>query len=195
MTFEREKQGYLDELYKPDRSKKGGVDMEIAHIINLINEHKDWYTTSSCAGRIDLLRVPDSGRKDQAEWLFVSHSEVKFEELQLGLMRIKNENIKEQVWFRQEAPIFHIATRTIKDAQNIVDAAKFAGFKRSGIMATNKRIMVELTSTEFMDTIISRDGEILVSDEYIKILVEEANKKLKRARGKAEKLFELLKKI
>lgn len=195
MTFETEKQGYLNELYKPDRSKKGGVDMEIAHIINLINDHKDWYTTSSCAGRIDILRVPLSGRKDEAEWLYVSHAETRFEDLKPALERIRNESIQEPIWFRQEAPIFHIATRTVKDAQNIVDAAKFVGFKRSGIMATNKRIMVELTSTEFMDTIIAKDGQVLVSDEYLKILVEEANKKLARARLKAEKLFVQLKTI
>ena len=50
--FEKEKQDFLS---KKDKSKKGSIDDGIIGLINLINSKSDYYTTSSCAGRIVLL--------------------------------------------------------------------------------------------------------------------------------------------
>ena len=176
----------MSKLYKPDNSKQGNVDKEIAYLIDKINDSDKYYTTSSCAGRIVLIMIPKSGRKDEAEWVFKSHNLVEFENLPLDKFP------EEPVWFRQESAIFHVCCKTIEDAQSIVNKAKTAGFKRSGIMATTKRIMVELTSTESIDVPITRKGELLVNEDYIKILINEANKKLKRSRDKVDKFFKLL---
>ena len=193
MTFESDKKKYLAELYKPDKSKKGNVDVEITHVIDAINKKENFYTTSSCAGRISIIKIPKSGRKDEAEWFFVSHAEIKFDELKDALKKVSE--TKEAVWFREEAPILHICARTIEDAQKITNIAKQSGFKRSGIMSTKKRFMVEMTSTEFLDTIIAKEGNVIVTEDYIKILAAESNKKLRRARQKLERFFEGLKKI
>ncbi len=54
-------------------------------------------------------------------------------------------------------------------------------------MATEKRAVIEITSTEIMDTIIADKGKMLVSENYMKRLILEANKKLKRNFAKIEK--------
>lgn len=183
MTFEDEKRTYMDNLYKPDRSKKGNVDEQISYILDKINSLDDYYTTSSCAGRIVLIKIPRSGKKHEAEWLFTSHDEIKIEDLPL-------DNFPEEtVWLRQESAIFHICCKDLESAQKLVDSSKFIGFKRSGIMATNKRIMVELTSTESMDVPIAKDHKLLVDLNYINYLVNQANQKLRRNREKIKKLF------
>lgn len=186
--FDKDKKEYLSALYKPDFSKKGNVDREIAYLLDKINSLPNYYTTSSCAGRIVLIKIPKRvNRKDEAEWLFTSHKKVKFEDLPL------NKFPKETVWFRQESAILHICARSIDTAQELVNNAKFVGFKRTGIMATKKRIMVEMTSTEHMDVPIAMNGKLIVDKDYIKLLVVEANRKLMRSRAKAKKFYYLLK--
>lgn len=185
--FDSEKKEYLNDLYKPDFSKKGNVDKEIAYFIDKINSFPNYYTTSSCAGRIVLIQFPkNSNRKDEAKWLYTTHKKAKFDDLPLKSFP------KEMIWFRMEAAILHVCCRTIESAQELVNNAKFVGFKRSGIMATKKRLMVEMTSTEHMDVPISVNGKLIVDKDYIKILVKEANKKLMRSRAKTKKFFDIL---
>ena len=43
-------------LSKIDKSKKNSIDKNIKSLINIINKSDDYYTTSSCSGRIVLLR-------------------------------------------------------------------------------------------------------------------------------------------
>ena len=54
---------------------------------------------------------------------------------------------------------------------------------------------MELVSTERVDAIIAKDGDVLVSDNYIKVLVEESNNHLKRSWEKIEKLRSAISKL
>ena len=86
----------------------------------------------------------------------------------------------------------HIACKTLKDAQKLYDIAKSAGWKKSGIIALEKRIMLELNSTEKLEfPIINK--KILVDDEFLKIITKESNKNLKKSWEKIGKLTNLLK--
>ena len=49
--------------------------------------------------------------------------------------------------------------------------------------------MVEIIGTESMETIIAKKGKLLVTDDYLKLLLDEANKKLKRNCKKLEELY------
>lgn len=42
-------------LSKADLSRKGGVDEDVVEFVQLLNEREQYFTTSSCAGRIILL--------------------------------------------------------------------------------------------------------------------------------------------
>lgn len=42
-------------LNKLDLSKKGSVDEDIAHVVSLLNSFEEFFTTSSCSGRIILI--------------------------------------------------------------------------------------------------------------------------------------------
>ncbi len=185
--FEKEKKAYLDKLYKPDFSKKGSVDEEIKGLVDRINSLKDYYTTSSCAGRAMLIMIPkDQKRKDLAKWLFVSHKPIRFEDLPLKKFP------KNTVWLRQESMILHVCCRDLESAQEIIDKAKFVGFKRSGVMATKNRIIVEITGTEKMDIPITNGGKLAVTKNYLRFLANEVNKKMKINMGKMEKFQGLL---
>ena len=73
MNFDNNKKTFLAKI---DRSRKGSIDQEIISLVKLINSKKNYYTTSSCSGRIVLIKKR-SEKKQDAEWLFVSHKKVK----------------------------------------------------------------------------------------------------------------------
>ena len=75
--FSKEKSDFLK---KKDKSKKGCVDKDIKEIADEINSKKDYYTTSSCSGRIVLLEMK-SKRKDECNWIFANHDKVDFNEM------------------------------------------------------------------------------------------------------------------
>ena len=173
MTFENQKKVFLKRL---DKSKKGSIDKEIITLIKKINKNPNYYTTSSCSGRIVLIT---SGKKP-AKWVFLSHKQVTFKQ-------IKSVNLpKKDIWFKQEPFIIHIACRTIDDAQKLLNKARSVGLKRSGIQSIRKNI-IEIISTEHLETPIAEKGKLLIDDNYLKILVKQANKKLKQTREKIKR--------
>jgi len=175
-------------LAKSDKSKKGSIDKKILGLVNKINSLDDYYTSSSCSGRIMLIKRTDNGKKNEAEWLFVSHETIKFSDLKDALLNLPEED----VWFRQESMILHVCCRTIGDAEKMLEFASEAGFKRAGIAAAKKKIMVEILGTEFIDTIIAKKGKLLVDNNYLKILVEYANKKLTRGHERINKFEKII---
>jgi tRNA wybutosine-synthesizing protein 3 len=183
MLFETEKKDFLS---KKDKSKKGKIDDKILPLVNKVNSFLNYYTTSSCAGRIKLF-VP-SKRKQDTALIFVKHDKVTFNEVKKNLEKLP----KESVWFRQESFIIHVCCQTIENAQKLLDIANKAGLKRAGIITTKNKIIVELISTEHFDTIISQNGELLVNDSFLRILISEANKKLETNFEKLKKFWELL---
>jgi len=183
MSFEIEKKNFLS---KKDKSKKGRIDEKIIPLVNKINSFPNYYTTSSCAGRIKLF-VP-SKRKQDTKLIFVKHDKVTFNEINKNLKKLP----KESVWFRQESFIIHVCCKTFEDAQRLLDISNNAGLKRAGIITTKNKIIVELISTEHFDTIIAKNGKLLITDSFLKILTKEANKRLQNNFEKLKKFEKFL---
>ncbi len=188
MNFNKEKKDCLNRI---DKSKKGLIDKKIKQLVDLINSLKDYYTTSSCSGRILLIIIPKSGKKCDVDFLLASHDKVSFKEIKACLENIP----KQDLWFRQESMILHVACRTIEDAQKILDLSTLAGFKHSGIITTRKKIVVEIIGSDQFDTIIAKHGKVFVSDEHLRLLVDEANKKLEINSRKIKRFYNLVKDI
>ena len=185
-NFEKEKKDFLK---KKDKSKKGTIDEGIKPLIDFINSLDNYYTTSSCSGRITLL-VKKSDKKQDVSWLLHSHSKIKFNQIKNTLKDIP----EYPVWFKQEPAIFHVCCRTMEDAQNLVDIARFSGFKRTGIQSTRKKINVEIGSNEVVYTILAENGKLLVTGDYLKVLIKEANKKLEKNKEKIKRFYTSVKK-
>ncbi|MBW3022576.1 hypothetical protein KY308_00540 [Candidatus Woesearchaeota archaeon] len=181
MSFDTQKSS---QLKRQDFSKKGSVDGPVKNLIKKINKNPNYYTTSSCSGRIIILT---DEKKQNTKWQFVSHNKTSIKELKSALKTIP----KQPLWFRFEPMILHIACKTIEDASKITEKAKSAGFKHSGIFSINKRIIAEIRGTDFISSLISKNNKLAVNDSYLKIILEEANKKMKRNLEKIKK-FEFM---
>jgi tRNA wybutosine-synthesizing protein 3 len=174
--FDRSKRSVLEKLFKPDKSRKGGVDEMAVPVINALNEKKDFYTTSSCSGRISLFYESKSGKKHDSGWLFVKHNVVSLRELREPLESLPDES----VWFRCEAPIFHVACRDLVAADKLLDICRALGFKRSGIIGNSRRKLVEIIFNDKMDVPVASNGIIFVDDKFLSFLVKKANEKFRK---------------
>jgi len=194
--FEKQKAKYLKAMASDakDRSKKGDVDIQIKPLLDAINAHPDYYTTSSCAGRIDLFVEPESLKKHEGEWRFVSHDVVRFKELEPSLDKFPAQT----TWFRMEGAILHVCCRDMTAAEQFLRLCKETGWKHSGIMSssssTTGRIIIESTTSERMDVPIAKDNELFVPLKFVEFLVKEANDKLLRTREKMNRLEKAIRK-
>lgn len=87
--FAKEKSDFLG---KKDKSRKGSIDKGVIKIINALNSKKDYYTTSSCSGRIVLLEMKFR-KKNECRWIFMRHDKVTLNDINNALIKYHN-NIK-----------------------------------------------------------------------------------------------------
>lgn len=165
-----------------DRSKKGSVDEYAKPLIAALNKHADYYTTSSCAGRILVLHEPLSQKKHEASWPLVTHTQADPEAFVHALKTIAAP--QGVVWLRMQTVIIHVAAKDLEAANKLLDQFYPCGWKRSGIFSTANDIMIELLSVEGMNAPVMKDGERLVDDAFIREFIALANKKLAVAHQK-----------
>ncbi len=183
MSFSLDKKNSMEKL---DKSRKGDVDEHIKELVDSINELPNYYTSSSCSGRIMLMTMGSLGRKYESEWFFVSHDPVDASLIEL-------ENLpKETLWLRQEPVILHVCCKTVEDAKKLLSVTANTSFKYSGIVSLSKKIVIQIMGVDKMDVPVAKDGELLISREYFDYLVSEANKKLEMNFERINKLSRLL---
>ena len=171
-----------DILSKLDKSSKKSWDEKIISLCEKINSLENYYTTSSCSGRIVIM--VDQEKKAPNLFKFVSHDFINFENFWKYLPKQRARlNLK----FKQEPCILHVACKSLKDAQSLLDKAKLSGWKKSGIISTSGRIMVELNGTDKLEFPIMRDGEIIVNNNFLKVIIDKSNENLKKSWKKIEK--------
>jgi tRNA wybutosine-synthesizing protein 3 len=187
MSFQNEKRQFLS---KPDKSSAGKTDKAILPLVKTINSLENYFTTSSCAGRIILIK--EKGKKQKAGFLFISHEPINFKELEKSLQKAVKKT-KEVIYLKHEPAILHVACSTIVKAQEIVNASRECGWKKSGIIASKSKIIAEIVSVELLSTPAAIDGKIIINEKYLKFLVSEANNKLNLTRKKIKKLGDFLK--
>jgi len=166
------------------------VDKGISPILNIINKSENYYTSSSCFGRIVLLEIPEIGNKKEAEFLGKWHRKIRVNELLSSLKNAK----KGQLWILTQSPIIHIGAKTNIAAEKILKTAISCGFKNSGIKSIGKKIIVEICSTERLDSPIGVDGVILCKKEHLSLLTDISNNIIEKSTLKLYKLKEKLKK-
>ncbi|MCA9488151.1 MAG: hypothetical protein KC516_04285 [Nanoarchaeota archaeon] len=170
--FEKRKKDILEKL---DKSNIGGWDEKIVELCNKINNKKNFYTTSSCSGRIILLK--DKDKKAPNLFLFVSHEKVDFKKFIEAVKKIK----EKEVSFKQEPCGLHIACRNLDEAQEILDKARKIGWKKSGIISSKKRYIIELFGTAKLEFPIISKGKVLVDESFLRVALEKANKNLEKS--------------
>ncbi|KAL4608263.1 hypothetical protein GN956_G25246 [Arapaima gigas] len=138
---------------KVDLSKKGSIDEDICDVVRFINLSENFFTTSSCSGRIILIDgVSDCEdvQKQNSSWLFVTHQMCNKTDVISALKRSQGDAV-----FKFEPFVLHVQCKRLQDAQ-----------------------LLAVRSTHCLEVPLSHKGQLLVEDHYIDFLVEVANQKM-----------------
>ena len=159
-------------------------------LCRFISETKNYFTSSSCAGRIMLLDVLNEESKKDSSFHRKWHREVGFEELLEGI----NAKSNGMLWMRVEPFIMHLGCKDLEHAEKLLGIKNKAGIKRGGIiLAGEGKFMIELTGTQYLSVPVKDKGSVLVDESYLKILLGIANRKIAANYKRLEKFHALCK--
>ena len=137
-----------------------------------INNFQNYYTTSSCSGRIVLL---DDLNKKTSKFLFVSHHTCTLPE------------ITQNCWLLVEPPIIHVRCKDLQSAMFLLKNGVDSGFGKSGLISIEKPVL-EINSTERISNYLIPQLDRF----YLNQLNELSNKKLEKMKLKINKLYSIL---
>ncbi|XP_074629823.1 tRNA wybutosine-synthesizing protein 3 homolog [Acropora palmata] len=187
-SFQNQKVASLSQV---DLSKKGSIDDQIIALVKYINEKEIFFTTSSCSGRIAVFSELADQRKKWCQWLYVTHEEADADKILCSLRECHGDAV-----FKFEPFVLHVQCRDLESGQQMLKSALVSGFKNSGIVIGKKgNVIVAVRSTQSLEVPLVHDGELLVSAEYIRFLVNVANKKLEENQTRIERFFTNLRDI
>ena len=156
---------------------EGKADKKMIPLCRFVSKTKNYFTSSSCSGRILLLSLDKGERKKVSAFHRKWHRKVKFAEVRKAL----DEKTAYSVWLKQEAFILHIGTGDLTHAKQILSVMTKSGIKRGGIIVAKPgKFIVELQGTQGLAIPIKIGDELLISDEYLKTLVDIANDKYEK---------------
>ncbi|KAJ0250215.1 tRNA wybutosine-synthesizing protein 2/3/4 [Hirschfeldia incana] len=191
MEFEKRKAATLASIRSSvtDKSPKGYLDEPILPLLETINHHPSYFTTSSCSGRISILSQPkpnpNNSTKKKARggsWLYITHDPADPETV-LNLLFPPTPQIIDdpsELVFRFEPLIIAVECRDVRSAQSLVATAISAGFRESGITCCGegKRVIIAIRCSIRMEVPLGDAGKVLVTREYVRFLVDVANEKM-----------------
>lgn len=182
-AWARRKKHFLKRLERECR--EGRVDGDIVPLLRVLNSLSDYYTTSSCSGRIQIVSARLPGDKWHMITLAKWHRPVSVDEF-LSVIRGTDHP---DLWFSVQPPILHVICRTPKAALILLRLARNSGFKRAGVQGAKKqRYAVEIVGTERIEAPLRLNGIWMIREEALPMLVEVANKVLLRGKARLDRL-------
>ncbi|XP_051021758.1 tRNA wybutosine-synthesizing protein 3 homolog isoform X2 [Acomys russatus] len=154
-------------LSKADLSRKGSVDEGAVEVVELLNSRDEFFTTSSCAGRILLLDGSTNGsgvQKQHCCWLLVTHKPCVKDDVMAALNGTTSDAV-----LKFEPFILHVQCRTLQDAQ-----------------------LLAVRSTHGLEVPLSHKGKLMVTEEYIEFLLTIANKKMEENKKRIGRFYNCL---
>ena len=173
-----------------DLSPKGQIDKPIAALVQFINGISDHYvTTSSCSGRISVY---ESGGPKVIRWLLVRHGVITTSLVKAALISASTN--APLVNFKCEPFILHVQCSNLESASVLQQLAISCGVRETGLSVGKRKVILAIrTTANGLELPIASGPTLLVSDDYLDVIVEEANKKLLRNFEKLDKFLSLLK--
>ncbi|CAD7683021.1 unnamed protein product [Nyctereutes procyonoides] len=178
-------------LGRADLSRKGSVDEGAAGLVQLLNGREQYFTTSSCAGRIVLLDGGINGfevQKQNCCWLLVTHKPCVKDDVIAALKKANGDAI-----LKFEPLVLHVQCRQLQDAQILHSVAVDSGFRNSGITVGKRgKTMLAVRSTHGLEVPLSHKGKLMVTEEYIDFLLKVANQKMEENKKRIERFYNCL---
>src|SRR3989338_3706995 len=176
-------------LSKKDKSSKGSWDKHILKLCDKINKKKNYYTTSSCSGRLTIIR--NVLRAKRGVVLKSYHDALNYSDFKKDL----DEFLKKEkgIVIKFEPPIIHIACKDIHSMKELYETAKNSGWKNIGAISFESRYILEAKCSDRLEFPVVCDNKLIVDDKFFQICIKESNIKLKNCWKKINKFEQMIK--
>jgi len=180
-----------------DNSRKGSVDSLLVDFLSGLNAHPDYFSLSSCSGRICLVGntavgasddQTDKVRKKGCSWLHIAHNQVSTDVIWEALNNQASEREVEEggkvnggvITLKFEPFILHVQCRDTEAAKRLHTISLEAGYRNSGItLGKSGKVTLAVRSTHGLEVpLTDTSGSVLVDRRYVDFVVGEANRKL-----------------
>jgi len=181
VTFQQARERAMERL-ESDRSQ-GRVDPKAEPMLRALNDHPDHYTTSSCAGRVQLISVVAPGDKRSSHRWGIWHDAPTLDLVEAALTRWReatggeqvlaadgtaeeateltaDEGTEELLYLQAQSPIFHVACHGLEPACRLRALAVNCGWKYSSLRGFKG---VDPLDGEDWDTV--KDGTVIDGTE------------------------------
>lgn len=171
-----DKEKILEDLARLIEEDK--VDKGVLNILETINSHPDYYTTSSCEGRVQLIQMERIGDKKDSNVLGKWHQGTDIEGLTNALETWNGDGY---VYLLTQSPIFHVRCRNLKSAVKLQQIGFDSGFRYSTLRSMRLSegepyaITVELLTSYRLDIPLAHRGLLYPAREYLDFLLERCN--------------------
>lgn len=185
MQFQKLKQSKLSGV---DLSRKGGIDEPIRPLIEKLNSCQDYFSLSSCSGRVMIASKERNNEKQGLPWHSNLHHCPSVDELKSNL---KGQN----TILKYEPFILHVQCRDIGSAKLLLNEALQSGFRNSGLVPSKQgRCVLAVRSTLTLELpVTNAQGNVLISDAYVEVIQEIIQSKFEQNKtyvGRFEKSLE-----
>jgi len=164
----------------------GYLDIGAEGVLRALNSLEAVESTSSCIGRASIVEAEYPWeRRDESRIIYKSHSGVTPEELSLVIARFDT-----TIWLKVTGPIVHLRVDGLDCASKILEVARGAGFKHSGLISvTSEGYVLEIHSPTQLIVPLRIKGAIVVRGESLKALASKANEILLEGRKRLARLL------
>ncbi|KAF4322953.1 hypothetical protein JM18_000281 [Phytophthora kernoviae] len=182
-----------------DKSPKGCIDEPIVDLIKTINANPNYVTSSSCSGRIAVFcgEAATGNGSDLitkgGKWLIAEHATITFDQLVAALRSPDaTSSSSNMIIFKHEPFIMHVVCRDLDAAKELLQWGIACGFRESGVVLGNRKIMCAIrTTANGLEIPLGRNAEqLLVNEDYLRWIVGVANQKFEANKQKTDRLFD-----
>jgi tRNA G37 N-methylase Trm5/tRNA(Phe) wybutosine-synthesizing methylase Tyw3 len=189
-----------------DNSPKGSIDFPIRELCRTVNMHPDYFTLSTCSGRISLFESSaatatsgtgadvdaTNGKGQSGRWLLSRHGTVSADRVAAAVASCSSNS--SLLTLKHEPALLHISCRDIVSADRLLKASLAAGFRESGITTSSRKeqamvairgVGLMLSTPVYQDLAVSEAGE-----EWLKRLVDAANDRFRANEKRLVRLAE-----
>ena len=182
IRFKMVKERHRQTLQTALKQKK--VDRQAISLCLFLEKTKNYFTSSTCSGRIVLLKVNKQETKQDSAFIAKWHSATTIEKIWTALLG----KTTGEIWFKQEPFILHIGCMDFENAKSLLQIAKECGIKRAGINSAKEgKFMLELIGAQNIAFPVKKSGKILFEKKQLKYIVKRANEKLEKNYAMLEK--------
>ncbi len=182
--FRMTKERHKESLAKAVKDKK--MDSKALPICKFLHSQSNYFTSSSCSGRIVLMLFPKKEIKGEGIFFKKWHDKPNYNDFKKGIAE-KPDGI---LWLKVEPFIFHIETNSLDNANVLLASLREAGLRRYGIQVVKPgKFMIELMGSNYLSLPIMQKNQLLFDEHYLKFIFKKAAEKFE-LNQKALKRFE-----